>query len=109
MENNAITKNTQAYGISLAIVCVINALLVVLKELSEGVHAAMARLTGHHWVTHSILMVVLFILLGWLFGRMNKGEGIQLTVGRLITAILGGVIIGGLIIAGFNLMETLEG
>ena len=97
------------WGSSFVLICVINALLVVLKELSEGVHAGMARLTGHHWVTHSILMVILFILFGWLFGRMNKGEGIQLTVGRLITAILGGVIIGGLIIAGFNLIETLEG
>ena len=109
MENNNVSKYTEAYGLSLAVVSVINGLVVVLKEMSEGVHAGMARLTGHHWVTHSIFMVLLFVLLGWLFGRINKGRGLQLPNGRLIAAILGGVVLGGLIIAGFNLIETLEG
>ena len=109
MESNTVSKYTVAYGFSLAIVSVINALLVLLKEMSEGVHAAMAKLTGHHWVTHSIFIVLLFIVLGWIFGRLNEGKGLQLPVNRLITAILAGVVIGGLIIAGFNLIETLEG
>ena len=107
--NSNIGKYTVAYGLSLAIVCVVNALLVVLKEMSESVHGWMMRLTGHHWVTHSIFIVLLFALLGWLFGRVNEGKGVQLSVTRLIVAILGGVVVGGLIIAGFNLMETLEG
>jgi hypothetical protein len=107
--NSNISKYTVAYGLSLAIVSVVNSLLVLLKEMSEGVHAWMARLTGHHWVTHSIFIVLLFVLLGWLFGRINEGRGIQLPVNRLIAAILGGVVLGGLIIAGFNLIETLEG
>ena len=85
--NSNISKYTVAYGLSLAIVSVVNSLLVLLKEMSEGVHAWMAKLTGHHWVTHSIFIVLLFVLLGWLFGRADEGRGIQLPVNRLIVAI----------------------
>lgn len=92
-----------AYGLSLGLACIVNALLVVAKEKSPAVQAAMKKITGHHWVTHVAIVVVFFLVAGWLLSRANGGQGVRLNVNRLIGAVAGGVILGGLIIAGFYL------
>ncbi len=104
MTNAKLSKSTLAFGFSLAVTSLLNALLVVAKELSPSLMIGMKRLTGQHWVTHSLAAVVVFGILGWVFSRANGGRGLSLSVNRLIMALAGGVIIGSLIIAGFYLM-----
>jgi hypothetical protein len=99
-----LSKCTVAFGFSLAVTSVVSALLVVAKELSPNlVMAWMKRLTGQHWVTHSLIAVVLFGIFGAVFSRANSGAGLKMSASRLIFALAGGVILGGLIIAGFYL------
>jgi hypothetical protein len=98
MENNAVSKYTVSFGLSLALCSVLNALLVVAKEKSPAVQAAMQKLTGHHWVTHSAIVLILFVILGFLFAN------ITMPVNRLIKTIIAGVFAGGLIIIGFYLI-----
>ena len=64
----------------------------------------MQRLTGHHWVTHSVIILGLFAAGGWLLAQPNGGQGIKLTASRLIGIVLAGVVTGGLIILGFYLI-----
>src|SRR5208283_4078581 len=78
MENTPIPKYTVSFGLSLALACVINALLVVAKEKIPSLMAGMQKLTGHHWVSHSAIVLLLFALFGWLFARANGGRGINL-------------------------------
>ncbi|MGA2243848.1 MAG: hypothetical protein ABSH48_02520 [Verrucomicrobiota bacterium] len=104
MENQPLSKNTVAFGLSLALCSVLNALLVVIKEKSPAVAAAMKQMTGHHWVTHSALVVVLFLLCGWSLARLNVGQGLRLAANRLIGIVVAGVLAGGLIIMGFYLI-----
>ena len=104
MTNAPLSKYTLAFGFSLAVTSLLNALLVVAKELNPHLMVWMKRLTGQHWVTHSLAAVMLFGILGWLFSRANDGRGLSLSVNCLIVALAGGVIIGGLVIAGFYLM-----
>jgi hypothetical protein len=59
---------------------------------------------GHHWVTHSAIVVALFLLCGWLFALPNGGQGVRMTAGRLLGIVAGGVVAGGLIIMGFYLI-----
>jgi uncharacterized membrane protein len=104
MENTGPSKYTVSFGLALAIASVVNALLVVAKEKSPAVMAGLQKLTGHHWVSHSAIVLILFAVLGWIFSKANGGRGIQITVNGLIRALVSGVAIGGLIILGFYLV-----
>jgi len=89
--------NVTGYGISYAITSVLSALLVILKESNENVLDLMVALTGHHWVTHGVLDVLLFVVLGAILSRAN----ISMNGNTLITTVVSSTIISGLIIAGF--------
>lgn len=86
-----------AFGISYAITSVFSALLVVLKESNETVFNGMAALTGHHWVSHGLVDVIVFLVLGLVLAR----RGITMGANALIATIVGATILSGLIIAGF--------
>lgn len=105
MDNtDRLSKNTVAFGLALAIASVVDGLLVVAKEKSPAVLSGMARVSGHHWVTHSAIVLGVFGASGWAFAGRNAGQGIQMTVNRLIGTLMAGVAIGSLIIAGFYLI-----
>jgi hypothetical protein len=103
MENIAVSKYTISFGLSLALSSVANALLVVVKEKSHTVTAAMQKITGHQWVTHVAIILILFAFFGWWFARINNGQGPKIAVNRLIKTIAAGILAGGLIITGFYL------
>lgn len=104
MENTGVSKYTISFGLSLALTSVINAGLVIAKEKIPAVMAGLQKLTGHHWVSHSAIILILFVVFGWIFARANGGRGVQLPVSRLIAVITTGVLMGGLIIIGFYLI-----
>lgn len=102
-----LNKYTVSFGISLAITSLLSAVLVVIKETSEAtVLAYMKSLTGHHWTTHGILAVLVFVLIGFGLAQTNNGRGLKMTAERLITFIVSAVVLGGLIIAGFYLRDV---
>ncbi len=106
METNGIGKYTVSFGMSLAITSVVSALLVVVKELSQKtVLALMKGITFHHWFTHSLFILILFVVIGWALGRANGGQGVKMSVNSLISTLVGAVVLSGLIIAGFYLIE----
>jgi ribose/xylose/arabinose/galactoside ABC-type transport system permease subunit len=105
METNGIGKYTVSFGMSLAITSVVSALLVVVKELSQKtVLALMKGITFHHWFTHSLFILILFVVIGWALGRANGGQGIKMGVNSFISTLVGAVVLSGLIIAGFYLI-----
>jgi hypothetical protein len=101
MEKSSISKNTVAFGWSLALCSVLNALLVIVKEKSPAVQAAMKKMTGHHWVTHAAVIVALFLVFGWVFARIQDGRS---PVNKLIKIIVAGVVVAGALIVGFYLI-----
>ena len=104
MENNTpLSRHSIAFGIALAIACVANALIVVVKEKSPAVMNGMKAITGHHWTTHSAIVVILFLGLGGLFAALRNGRGIELTASRLIGTLVSGVVLASVIIVGFYL------
>ena len=96
-QNSTLSRYAVSFGLSLSVCSVINALLVVAKEKSPAVQSAMQKLTGHHWVTHSVIVLALFVILGFLFGRVT------ISTDRLIKTIFAAVILSSLIIIGFYL------
>ncbi len=85
------------YGLSYAIVSILSALLVVLKESNETVLGLMVSLTGHHWITHGLLDVLLFVALG----AVLSSRKLAVSGNTLIASVVGSTILSGLIIAGF--------
>jgi hypothetical protein len=104
MENTGLSKFTISFGLSLALASVANGLLVAAKEKIPAVMAGMQKLTGHHWISHSVIILGLFAFFGWLFAQAHGGLGLRITVPRLVSALVSGVAIGGLVILGFYLM-----
>jgi lipoprotein signal peptidase len=106
MENTDLGKYTRSFGLSFAITSVVSALLVILKESSEeGVLALMKAATGHHWVTHGLFNIILFVVLGWALSMSKKGQGVEISANSLVSFIIGAVIISGVLIAGFYLLH----
>mgnify|MGYP001340717042 CR=1 FL=1 len=101
-ETYELGKYAKSFGLSLAITNLISALLVVLKEIQEdSVLAWMKAATGHHWVTHGVLNLILFLFFGWLLARPNEGKGVTINPGFLVLSIVTSLIANVLIIAGF--------
>ncbi len=100
MEDTHLSKYTVSFGLALAITSLVNAVIVIAKESSQAVMAGMQKVTGHHWTTHSAVVLLVFVGLGWLFAR----TGIRMSIGKLITTLVGGVVLSGLLIAGFYLI-----
>jgi len=102
METLEIGKYTKSFGLSFAITSFISALLVILKETNEDtVLKGMAAITGHHWITHGLFDIVLFVVLGWVLSRPNNGQGLKISTNALIGSIVASVLVSGLMIAGF--------
>ncbi len=104
MDNTGVSKHTISFGLSLALASVVNGLLVIAKEKIPAVQTGMQKVTGHHWVTHSVIILGLFAICGWGFAQAGGGQGIKMTASRLIGLILSGVATGGLLILGFYLI-----
>jgi hypothetical protein len=103
MEKNPISKRSIAFGIALAVACVVNALIVIVKEKNDAVMGGMKKISGHHWTTHSVIVVVLFFGLGGLLGLLRAGRGVEMTANRLIGTLLSAIGAATLIILGFYL------
>ena len=104
MKNIEIGKYGSSFGLSFAITSLFSALLVVLKETSQHtVLAWMKAVTPHHWITHTLLDLILFVVLGLALAKANKGQGVKISPNRLNNMIVGAFVISGIIIAGFYL------
>jgi hypothetical protein len=64
-------KLSSGFGLSVAIVILFNTILGIAKEVYHPLNIFMGHLSGNHWATQGILDVVLFILLGFIFSRIN--------------------------------------
>lgn len=104
MENTSLSRYTVSFGLSLAVASVVNGLLVIAKEKIPAVLTGMQKLTGHHWITHSVFIVGLFLLGGLLLAQANAGQGPKLTANRLLGTLVAGVGAGALLILGFYLV-----
>jgi len=95
--DEAVGAKVTGYGISYAITSILSALLVILKESNEGVHGLLVAITGHHWITHGLLDVIVFVVLGAVLSRRDM----RLSGNTLITTVVGATILSGLIISGY--------
>ena len=104
MTNTTLDKTTIGFGLSAAVVNILNILLVVFKELTPSLRKAMAAATGHHWITHGVIVVGLFIILGFVFSGIIKPG--SWGADKLSRTILWSVIMGGTLLAAFYFVRS---
>jgi len=80
-----------AFGLSAAITIVFNTVLAWIKDAYEPLNSFMASLTGHHWITHGLFDVAVFVILGAFFVK----RGLSMDGTRLAILVAGGVVLGG--------------
>jgi hypothetical protein len=97
----SIEKHTAGFGLSFVITSLLATLLLIFKETYEPLKNAMKAATGHHWITHGVLTILIFLFLGPLFSKMNL-ENI-LDNKKVLRYILGTIILCTLVIGGFYL------
>lgn len=105
MRSSELNAATRVWSLSVAVTCILSALLVVLKETNGPVLKLMKSLTVHHWVTHGVFNILVLIILGVAFGKMNAGRGPDLSDDGLLKLVAGSFVLGGLIIATFYLID----
>ncbi|TFG90017.1 MAG: hypothetical protein E4H15_08355 [Syntrophobacterales bacterium] len=101
MTNMKIEKYTAGFGLSLVVTSLLNAVILLLKETNGAIMNAMKAALGHHWTTHGALVIVLFVVLGFIFSSTKIDE--KWDSRKLLTYIIWAVIISGVITAGFFL------
>jgi formate hydrogenlyase subunit 3/multisubunit Na+/H+ antiporter MnhD subunit len=99
--NSHTPKNITAFGYAFVFAALFNALLVVAKEEIEPLKAWMADISGHHWITHGVVVIVLFIAIG--FYAQEKATRARTNERGMARLILVATVLSGVIIAGFYL------
>jgi hypothetical protein len=105
VEATVLGKYTRSFGVSLAITSVLSCLLVVVKELDEGVLNWMKGATPHHWITHGVFAILAFAIIGFGLAQLHGGTGVRISAKHLTATMVGAVAISGLVIAAFYLIH----
>lgn len=97
--NQYVDGITAGFGISASVAIIFNTILVCAKESIPSLMAWMKSLTTHHWITHGLFVIGLFLIFGAILSKMKvKVRVTALTWILLLSSALGGF---GIII--FNL------
>lgn len=101
MINSQMEKYSAGFGLSLIVTSLLNAIILLCKELNANVMSALKSALGHHWTTHGVILIIVFFVLGFIFSGMNLGT--KLDSQKMMKYIIWAVIISGVVIAGFFL------
>jgi hypothetical protein len=85
-----------AFGMAAIVTILFNTLLAWIKDAFDPLNDFMALLTGHHWITHGLIDVAVFVVVGSvLLRRGYRVSGNRLALGVAVAAVVGG---GGLML-----------
>jgi hypothetical protein len=97
-EASGLSHTASAYAAGAAVAVLFNTLLAWVKDSSDALNTAMAHTLGHHWTTHGVAVVLVFLLVGFLLSRR---QGDLLTGYSAIYALVGSVVVAGLGLLGW--------
>lgn len=95
-------KVSAAFALSASVAFIFNTVLAWMKDSVPALNSFMASLTGHHWTTHSLFDLIVFIGLGFVF--MSTGTAERMSGPALIKTVIGSAIAGGLGLLGWFLI-----
>lgn len=106
MNGKQLSATTVGFGLSAVITSILSVLLVIIKETHEDTLMAwMKGATSHHWITHGIIDVVLFVVLGMALSKMNGGKGVEMKLNALVGLLVAAVVLSFVGVSGFYLLD----
>lgn len=93
----ALSTTAAGFSIAAAITLVFNAALTIAKDAYEPLHALFQGLMGHHWITHGVVDIVVFVVLGLLLSRSEAVRKLSDTA--VIGSVVAATVINGAAIA----------
>jgi hypothetical protein len=85
---------TSGFGVAAVIVMLFNTVLAWVKDSWPALNDAMKAASGHHWITHGIVDIALFVILGLVLTASGRRmSGAQLSLWLIVGAVVSG---GGL-------------
>jgi hypothetical protein len=85
---------TSSFALAAAITVLFNTALAWTKDAYAPLNSFMKSLTGHHWTTHGLADLILFIGLGLIFQKTHVAE--RMDPNRLISILVGAVVAASL-------------
>ncbi|KXG44405.1 hypothetical protein TEPIDINF_001954 [Tepidibacillus infernus] len=105
VENQGLSQKTIGFGIAFAVANIFNAVLMIFKEMVTPFKDWMASLTGHHWATHGVFTIGLFLILGFILSKKDLSAKYNAT--KLMNMAIWSAVIGTVLISGFFLTHIL--
>ena len=87
-------SSTKGFVLAAAITVLFNTALAWAKDSIPALNNFMKSLTGHHWTTHGLVDLALFLGLGLVFTKSNAVSKVDPE--RLTTALIGSVMVASL-------------
>lgn len=92
-ENTGLSRANAGFAMAAAITILFSTVLACVKDAYHPLNNFMNSVVWHNWITHGLVDVILFIVLGMIFSRTGWAE--RIAPSRLITFLAGAVIVGG--------------
>lgn len=86
--------STASFSLAAAITVLFNTALAWAKDAYAPLNNFMKSLTGHHWISHALADVLVFVALGLIFQRTRTAE--KMDPNRLISILVGAVVVAAL-------------
>ena len=89
-------KNIKAFSISAITSIVVVTVFTIIGELVTPFKDALKAMTGHHWISKSILAVIIFVVLGLILNytvKANNEASGKYMWGVFWTAIIGSIVL----------------
>jgi asparagine N-glycosylation enzyme membrane subunit Stt3 len=99
--NQYVDRRTAGFGVAAAVAIIFSTLLTFAKESYPALNAAMKAATGHHWITHGVAVMAVFLILGWLLSKTN----IRMSGKRLAWKLVAATVLAGLGLIGWFLFN----
>jgi 4-amino-4-deoxy-L-arabinose transferase-like glycosyltransferase len=93
-QNPPLGRTNAAFAIAAAVATIFNTVLAWAKDLSPALNQAMARMTGHHWITHCLADCIVFLGVG--LALRNTAAAERMDANRLVSVVIWSVILGAL-------------
>jgi hypothetical protein len=94
MKESALSPTTSGFVLSAAVVALFNTALAWAKDASPALNDFMKRVGGHHWTTHGLIDLILFIGLGFAFAQ--TGVAARIDPKLLTKALIGSTVAAAL-------------
>lgn len=96
---------TLSFGYAAAIAAVASGLLTIAKEKYEPLLAWMKSFTMHHWVTHGLLVLLLFAIVGFALSAREPSGNLESDLNRLSVVLILATVTGAALVGLFYLLH----